>query len=347
MNEKKEINILVIGNGFDLYHNLQTGYTDFVEYTVKNEIGVQNGFIRFFQKQLNGSDEIKWIDCESEIARIVGSIPIRNITEMDIEHYLFSIKGYSNSVIGKSYRQIKQAFRIAFAKGIINENVMEAKDIRCPKSDRADKKVMSFTEHEQERFVEALKEFKVPNGRNNYKLQLLIELYSGLRMGEINALKESDIDFEGKVLHVRRTVSRGEDYENCIKEGGKTHASVRDVPISANLEKVLKEVVDTQKKNPEGLLFYNFNEGRIVSTSQVNNFFCRICTKYKLPFYGQHSLRHTFATRCIESGVEAIVLKTWMGHKSIQMTLDIYSDVFNRMHMDSINKFNEYMNKLS
>ena len=99
---------------------------------------------------------------------------------------------------------------------------MLSKDLRCPKSDKTEKKVRGFTEKEQELFVNTVKRHKVPEGRNDYKLQLFIELYSGMRMGEINALKPKHIDFDNKIIHVQNTISRGKDYRDFIKEGRRT-----------------------------------------------------------------------------------------------------------------------------
>lgn len=62
---------------------------------------------------------------------------------------------------------------------------------------------------------------------------------------------------------------------------------------------------------------------------------------------GQHALRHIFATRCIEAGVPAVVLKTWMGHTNIHITLDTYADVFSRMNNDSMKKFEDYAGNLA
>ena len=62
-----------------------------------------------------------------------------------------------------------------------------------------------------------------------------------------------------------------------------------------------------------------------------------------MPYYGQHVLRHTFATRCIEAGVAALVLKNWLGHTDIHITLDTYSDVFDRMNLGAISKLEDLM----
>lgn len=91
---------------------------------------------------------------------------------------------------------------------------------------------------------------------------------------------------------------------------------------------ILKEVLTNYKENDNGLLFYNFKSNRPISTSQVNSSFTRICKKLNIEISGgQHLLRHTFATRVIESGISAEVLKNWMGHTDISVTINTYCDV--------------------
>lgn len=276
----------------------------------------------------------------------LGSMPIREVTKPHITLYLSSITHYSNSVISKSFQQLRLAFDIACDKDIIIKNIMRSKDIKCPKSDKADKKVSGYTSEEQTRLIEAIKNHKVPFGRNSYKHQLLIELYTGMRMGEINALRCEDIDFNKKLIHVSRTVSRGMDYRNFIKDGTKTYAGRRTIPMNKKAEEVLKAAVSEMKRNPEKLIFYDYNKKSIVETSQVNSFFKRVCEKAEVPFNGQHALRHTFATRCIESGVQPVVLKKWMGHTDIHVTLDTYADVFDRMNDDAVEKLDRYMESM-
>ena len=72
----------------------------------------------------------------------------------------------------------------------------------------------------------------------------------------------------------------------------------------------------------------------------------RICNIAGITSDGQHALRHTFATRCIESGVPAVVLKTWLGHTDIHVTLDTYTDVFKSMDNDAINKFDAHLDMM-
>lgn len=276
----------------------------------------------------------------------IGGMPIAKIRPMHMELFLRSITTYSNSVIQKIHRQVRLAFSLAQERGIIEKNIMLSKDMKCPKSCKEDKEVKALTVEEQRRFVEVLETDRPPNGRNDYRLQLFIEMYSGLRMGEINALHEEDVDLDNNVIHVRGTIARGADYRSFVRQGAKTRTGVRDVPISKKLRPYLEQAIKNKKRNPQGLLFYDHLNKRVISTSQVNNYFHRACKKAEVEERGQHALRHTFATRCIESGIPAVVLKNWLGHKDIHMTLDIYADVFSSLNDGAVDKFDSYVDSM-
>ena len=277
---------------------------------------------------------------------LIGHIPVCDMQPYHIEGFYREITRYSNNTIGKVYSMIKAAFRMAVQRKIISNNIMDDRNLRCPRSNKIDKKVRGMTEEEQKRFVQTLLEHKTPYGINCYKLQLLIELYSGMRMGEINALKPSDISFGQGFIHVNRTISSGLGSRKFLKEGTKTLAGERDVPISKPLERVLRQAIDEMKDNPEGLIFYDHRRECIIGTNQVNVVYKRICGKAGIEYNGQHALRHTFATRCIEAGVPALVLKNWLGHTDIHITLDTYADVFDRMNLGAISKFEKLIDEV-
>ena len=84
-----------------------------------------------------------------------------------------------------------------------------------------------------------------------------------------------------------------------------------------------------------------YHDGKLVS-----NYFCRICKKAHIEPRGQHALRHTFATRCIEAGIPPVVLKKWLGHSDIHITLDTYTDVFSELNDGSVNLLDDYLKNL-
>lgn len=278
---------------------------------------------------------------------IIGKLPVNKITDKIINNFLTSLTNYSNSTINKTYQLLKKGFELAVENRYISFNPLNKSTIKKPLSKRPNKKVKAFTIEEQNIFLDNLNTYHSRNNRNNYVLQLKIELFSGMRMGEINALKIEDIDLKNNVINVSRTITRGVGYKEMLSDTTKTENGVRQVPINSKLKDVLTEAIKQYQPNKYELLFYDINNDKLITTGQVNNFFSRICKKWNLPFYGQHMLRHTFATRCIESGVRSEVLKNWLGHSDISITIDTYCDIFNNLQNNSIEMFESYLEKQS
>lgn len=275
----------------------------------------------------------------------IGKIPIVDVTLRDIQKFLMTLVQYSNSVISKTFSQLKLAYGEAERAGIVEKNLMENRNIRCPRSAKDDSRVNAFTVEEQEIFLDGLKKHKVPFGRNDYSKQLLIELYTGMRMGEINALRPEDVDLKKGVIHVRGTISMGMDNRIYRSEHPKTSAGIREVPINKLVRPILEEAIREMKPNKDNTIFYDYRRKHVISTMQVCSFFRRLCEKTGLAYYGQHCLRHTFATRCIEAGIQPVVIKTWLGHTDIHITLDTYSNVFDGLNNKSMDCFENYLRK--
>ena len=100
----------------------------------------------------------------------IGDVPIDELSKADITCYLNGLTHYSNSMITKFYRQVRLAFEIADEKGIIDHNFMNSRDMKCPKSDKQDKKVRGLTPEEQKTLVDYLETNAPPNGRNDYRM---------------------------------------------------------------------------------------------------------------------------------------------------------------------------------
>lgn len=274
----------------------------------------------------------------------ISSIPICDLTERNINDFLYNLKlNYSNSVIGKVYSALGKAYKIAINKKLLTYNVMDSPFIKKPTADRKDTKVKAFTCEEQKIFLDALKEDRYQKTYVDYNSMLMIELFAGLRMGEICALTPNDIDLENNLIHVKNTITRDLQYHAKIGDQTKTPKGIRDVPINPMLVDTLNKVLKNYKPNKNNLIFYNYKMDRPVSTQQVNDYFHRLCKKSNLKVSGgQHLLRHTFVTRCIEAEIPAEVIMRWAGHKDISVTINTYADVFSKMHNKAIDKFSAY-----
>lgn len=278
----------------------------------------------------------------------IADMEIQKIRESDIKDFLAYLTDFSQSVIDKAYGLLNNSFKRAIVKNIIKVNPLDDKlELAKPKSKIPVRKVRGFTIDEQKQFIEAvLKEFEVlqKNQMIQYKYQMLLSMYTGMRMGEVNALdKDLDINFKTKEITIRRSLTKDLEDKTIIGEDAKTDAGTdRVLHIDEQVEYLLKEYIDNYwVENKENLLFWDTRKDDLFSTSQVNLVFKRLCEKHKIAGgyakTNQHQLRHTFATRNIEAGMPAVVLQKIMGHADLKTTLEIYCDVFaeyEREHTD-------------
>lgn len=281
---------------------------------------------------------------------------IQDITIADINNNLRNITKYSQNVIDKCTMMMNSTFNYAVINKLVKENPFSIKGaIIKPKKDNK-KKVVALTLEEQQAFVNELQKYYEP-----YRTILFIALYSGMRIGEILTLTYDDIDLENKVIHVSKTLTRDENDKTIVGKTTKTYSGQRDVPIISALYNVL----NSYEINHTGILFTKDN--KLITPSTINAHLKRICTKAnirpvkvnstKCNKKGEiiqirssevhtHMLRHTFATRCIESGMQAVTLSRILGHKDISVTLNTYTDVFNQFKQKEVNKLDEYLSRL-
>lgn len=277
----------------------------------------------------------------------IGKMPIQKITPGQITSCLSELTEYSNSYISKVTEIITTAFDIAVAKNIVSNNPFKIKGLIIkPKSNKPIKKVSALTVDEQKAFVKELESYYEP-----YRTIFYILLYSGIRVGECLALKKEDVE---NVIHVNKTLTKDFNDKIILGKTTKTYAGLRDVPILANLKPILTSYIPN-----EDFLFKM--KGEFISPAQINAHFKRICAKadirvkkakasnnktYKSSEVNTHMLRHTFATRCIEAGMSAVVLSKILGHKNIQVTLNTYTDVFDKYRKEEMMKVDEYFSQL-
>lgn len=274
----------------------------------------------------------------------IGNMELQKITENDLKDFFASITKYSNSVIAKIYGIVNQTFKIAVRKNILRYNFLDDQiEFSIPYSNIKDKKISALTIEEQQQLIQCLKK----DTRCKYKYQFLLSLFTGMRMGEINALDINDIDFDNKLIHIRRTITRGLDERAMIGSYTKTVNGTRDIIIDNHVEYILKEYLSSSyyTKNDLNLLFCN-SKKQCISTDSTNVMFKYICEKYNIGKgieLHQHMLRHTFATRCIEAGMPAAVLAKIMGHANVSTTLNVYCDVFDKFKQTHIDLSYNYL----
>lgn len=157
-------------------------------------------------------------------------------------------------------------------------------------------------------------------------LGIFICLSTGIRIGEICALTWEDIDTDNGIIHIRKTIQRIYIRENDIRhtelmiDTPKTATSIRDIPMTKNLLSVLKPLRKVVNEN----FFVLTNDITPTEPRTYRNYYKKLLVKLHIPPIKFHGLRHSFATRCIESHCDYKTVSVILGHSNISTTLDLY-----------------------
>lgn len=297
---------------------------------------------KFDTNQISGTQYMRVERTIEQIEKYpVGSKMIDEITSDEIQAYLNDHKHLSNSTLLKLYGQFNQTFKKAMDKGYLMQNPMI--DVLKPKSEKETKAVRALTVDEQKMFTDFLIN-QSPIGCR-YKNTFLIQMYMGLRCGEALALTTHDIDLQHKLINIHRTLTTDELGHVIMGNTTKTYAGKRVVPIPDFLIPHIIEqmkIANSNESNIEKLLFKPDNS-KYASRKNANSELKRILKKYfGIEDISTHSLRHSYGTRCIESGMAPVVVQRLMGHTDVFITLNTYTTVFDKYKAKEIDKLNEY-----
>lgn len=249
----------------------------------------------------------------------IGEVGLNELDENVGEQLLVSLqeRGLRPSTIHAIFRIVNQCVNWAIRKKLLKENPFAT--VQLPKIEKV--KNQALTRSEQKRLEKV-----AATEKNGKGLPTLLALHAGLRIGEIAALAWRDIDFENNRIQVRGTFQRvfsllaEEKKTELIYTSSKTASSVRLVPMSQTLRKLLLK----QRKQANGE-FVLSNRHQPMEPRLLTYHFHRIRGKAGLLGVHFHQLRHTFATRCLESQGDIVSVSALMGHSSTQMTLDTYA----------------------
>ena len=160
---------------------------------------------------------------------------------------------------------------------------------------------------------------------NNTNLGILMCLYTGMRIGEICALKFGDISSIDRVIHIRKTMQRiqnfgnDENKTNIIITPPKSKSSVRDIPLPDFIMNIIKSDFNCCEK-----AYLLSGDTNYVEPRTLENRFKAVIKKCGIENVNFHILRHTFATHSIEVGFETKSLSEILGHSSVNITLNRY-----------------------
>ena len=243
----------------------------------------------------------------------------RDVTETKVQDFV--LRKLDCGLSQKSVRDMLVVLRMVL-KYAVKNGLMEHHeiDVKFP-TERERKEVQVLSRNSQQRIMRHLKENLSP-----MNLGIYICLCTGLRIGEICALKWEDIDMDSDMIRISKTIQRiyvknGTDcHTEVIIDTPKTMNSMRMIPIPRDLRRMLH----AHRRSADGKCFLITNSPRPVEPRTYRNYYNKLMNELKMPKLKFHSLRHSFATRCIESRCDYKTVSALLGHSNISTTLNLY-----------------------
>ncbi|MBE6640923.1 MAG: site-specific integrase [Ruminococcaceae bacterium] len=258
----------------------------------------------------------------SHLNPTLGNLRLSEVTASSVNAFLSEqlLRGRLNgsAPLSPSYvRSMSLIISSALKYGVREELCQPLKgNINKPASAKREPDVL--TPEEQRNLEKHIKEYLTPTG-----VGIMLSLYTGLRIGEVCALKWDDLDLVTGTLHVRHTVARvrGPDdgKSKLILDEPKTRSSKRVIPIPSPIIEFLGEYKGTAESE-----FVTSDKPSFISPRTYETRYRRITSDCGIRNLNYHALRHTFATRCVEAGVDVKSLSEILGHAGVNITLNTY-----------------------
>ena len=292
---------------------------------------------------------------EKNAKALLGKLLLTEVRPMHCKAVFNGMTGtYAGSTIRQAYIALGAMFKAAKENGLIEKHPMDG--VRFDSPIKAVDEIHFLTVSEQKAFLEIAKH------SHNYAQYALI-LETGLRTGEVIGLTWDVIDWENHTLTVNKTMEFRHKQPEWRAGPPKTKKSYRTIPLTDTAYQILRDLYlgrEYRKEAPEldkeltyidrrtakqaklhmrDLVFINYRTGMPAKNSSYDTHLYKLCDKAGIEHFCMHALRHTYATRAIESGMQPKVLQKLLGHASIKTTMDRYVHVTDDSMFQAVRQF--------
>ena len=254
----------------------------------------------------------------------LGNYYLNELNHKVIQDFLLELskngrKDNNGGLAEKTIKDITIIIKGSIKKGINEDKIKHIElTFNYPK-DNKENKLYVLTKREQNKITNYVLE-----NINSRNIGLLISLYSGIRIGELCALKWEDVDFKKNCLTINKTIQRvyikdkNKNISKVIITTPKTKNANREIPINKDFLEILKKVKSDKKH-----YILTGNE-KYIEPRTYRKYFNKVLDELKIKHFNFHSLRHTFATNCISLGVDYKTVSELLGHANVNITLNLY-----------------------
>ena len=262
---------------------------------------------------------------------VLGKYKVQDLNKQLIEASYDNMFGpkYAKGTVSSFASNFKNMLDYAVDQGIIRTN---PHDRVVLKTSRTVKKVKAYSEADHKRIVSYLK-----SKYDSHFALFYTMISTGLREGEAAALTWDDVDLERGMMSIEKTVINDKGH-TIIQHHPKTAAGVRTVFLSKNTLDYLRKY--KQHSTSPVYVFVN-TRGGLFRANVLSKRWRQICLDLGIEYHGPHSLRHTFATRALEKGIDVKTVSRILGHKNVVTTMNIYQDVFPKQKKKAADLLND------